>query len=80
MNGQMPLRGDSGAPFYAHSLGAAHIRGHIISGNPGTGKGFAQSYASVASTYGEVGDRRTFHGAILLTRGGATAACKDDGE
>lgn len=51
----MPLNGDSGAPFYAQSLGAAFIHGHIISGNPTTGFGYAQSYASVASTFGVTG-------------------------
>lgn len=53
VNGQMPLGGDSGAPFYAQSLGAAFIRGHIISANPTTG--YAESYPRVASTYGVSG-------------------------
>lgn len=53
VNGQMPQGGDSGCPFYASSLGAAFIRGHITTTSPTTG--YAEPYSLVAATYGVTG-------------------------
>jgi hypothetical protein len=50
--GNLPQGGDSGAPFYVGSVGAAdmHIRGHHIAGGGGTS--YAELFSRVANRFG----------------------------